>query len=81
MSEKILQYKSFRTSTSEKGTMREIIVGFGPSNLSKGTNYPKNMKDKKKIMLDMKRYGLLHFVTTIEKIGLKLVRFCCLHFG
>ena len=50
MSEKNLQYKSFRTNTSEKGTMREII---GPSNLSKGTNYPKNMKDKKNIMLDM----------------------------
>ena len=28
MSEKNLQYKSFRTGTSEKGTMREIIVGF-----------------------------------------------------
>ena len=28
MSEKNLQYKSFRTNTSEKGTKREIIVGF-----------------------------------------------------
>ena len=56
--------------------MREIILGFlGPQIFSKGTNYPKNMKDKKKIMLDMKRYGLLHFVTTIEKIGPKLVFF------